>query len=48
MIHVPPVTYGLIALGLAIIYLFPRVTRAFPVAAGRDRGGHNRVGYVPS
>lgn len=30
MVHVPPVTYGLIALGLAIIYLFPRVTRAFP------------------
>ena len=28
--HVPPATYGLIALGLAIIYLFPRVTRAVP------------------
>ncbi|SDB08810.1 SulP family inorganic anion transporter [Belnapia rosea] len=27
---VPPVTYGLIALGLAIIYLFPYVTRAVP------------------
>ncbi|MBL6453981.1 SulP family inorganic anion transporter [Belnapia sp. T6] len=30
LIGVPPVTYGLIALGLAIIYLFPRVTRAVP------------------
>ena len=28
--HVPPATYGLIALGLAIIYLMPRVTRAVP------------------
>ena len=28
--HVPPATYGLIALGLAIIYLLPRVTRAVP------------------
>ncbi len=30
LIGVPPVTYGLIALGLAIIYLFPYVTRAVP------------------
>jgi len=30
LIHVPPVTYGLIAAGLAIIYLFPRLTRAVP------------------
>jgi len=30
LIQVPPATYGLIALGLAIIYLFPRVTRAIP------------------
>ncbi len=30
--HVPPATYGLIALGLAIIYLFPRLTRAVPSA----------------
>ena len=28
--HVPPVTYGLIAIGLAIIYGFPRLTRAVP------------------
>jgi SulP family sulfate permease len=28
--HVPPVTYALIAAGLAIIYLFPRVTKAVP------------------
>jgi SulP family sulfate permease len=28
--NVPPATYGLIALGLAIIYLVPRVTRAVP------------------
>ncbi|GEP10187.1 SulP family inorganic anion transporter [Methylobacterium gnaphalii] len=28
--HVPPATYGLIALGLAIIYGFPRITRAVP------------------
>ncbi|MBB5752086.1 SulP family inorganic anion transporter [Prosthecomicrobium pneumaticum] len=27
---VPPATYGLIALGLAIIYLLPRLTRAVP------------------
>jgi SulP family sulfate permease len=30
LVHVPVATYGLIALGLAIIYLFPRVTRAIP------------------
>jgi SulP family sulfate permease len=30
LINVPPATYGLIALGLAIIYLFPRLTRAIP------------------
>lgn len=30
LVGVPPATYGLIALGLAIIYLFPRVTRAIP------------------
>jgi sulfate permease, SulP family len=30
LVHVPPATYGLIALGLAIIYLFPRLTRAVP------------------
>ncbi len=30
LVNVPPATYGLIALGLAIIYLFPRVTRAVP------------------
>ena len=30
LIGVPPATYGLIALGLAIIYLFPRVTKAVP------------------
>jgi SulP family sulfate permease len=30
LVGVPPATYGLIALGLAIIYLFPRVTRAVP------------------
>ncbi len=28
--RVPPLTYPLVALGLAIIYLFPRVTRAVP------------------
>lgn len=27
---VPPLTYGLVALGLAIIYLFPRLTKAVP------------------
>jgi SulP family sulfate permease len=30
LVHVPVATYGLIALGLAIIYLFPRLTRAIP------------------
>ena len=30
LVNVPTATYGLIALGLAIIYLFPRVTRAIP------------------
>ncbi|MGN6278004.1 MAG: SulP family inorganic anion transporter [Sphingomonas sp.] len=30
LIHVPPVTYLLVAVGLAIIYLFPRLTRAVP------------------
>ncbi len=30
LIGVTPETYGLIALGLAIIYLFPRLTRAVP------------------
>jgi SulP family sulfate permease len=30
LIHVPVATYGLIALGLAIIYLFPYVTRVIP------------------
>jgi SulP family sulfate permease len=28
--HVPPVTYVLVAAGLAIIYLFPRLTKAIP------------------
>lgn len=28
--RVPPLTYALVALGLAIIYLFPRLTRAVP------------------
>jgi SulP family sulfate permease len=32
LLHVPVATYGLIALGLAIIYLFPRLTRAVPSA----------------
>ncbi|WP_341990239.1 SulP family inorganic anion transporter [Azorhizobium sp. AG788] len=30
LVNVPPATYGLIALGLGIIYLFPRLTRAVP------------------
>jgi sulfate permease, SulP family len=30
LIHVPPITYVLIAAGLAIIYLFPRITRVIP------------------
>ena len=30
LINVPPATYALIALGLAVIYLFPRVTRVVP------------------
>lgn len=30
LVHVPVATYYLIALGLAIIYLFPRLTRAVP------------------
>ena len=30
LVNVPHATYGLIALGLAIIYLLPRVTRAVP------------------
>jgi len=30
LVNVPKATYGLIALGLAIIYLLPRVTRAVP------------------
>ena len=30
LIDVPPVTYLLVAAGLAIIYLFPRLTRAIP------------------
>jgi SulP family sulfate permease len=30
LVHVPNVTYGLIALGLAIIYAFPYLTRAVP------------------
>jgi SulP family sulfate permease len=30
LIHVPPVTYLLVAAGLAIIYLFPLLTRAVP------------------
>jgi len=30
LIGVPPATYGLIALGLLIIYVFPRLTRALP------------------
>src|SRR5580698_7370567 len=30
LVGVPPVTYGLIALGLAIIYGFPRLTKAVP------------------
>ncbi len=32
LVHVPVATYGLIALGLAIIYLFPRITKAVPSA----------------
>src|SRR6185437_1240734 len=28
--NVPPATYCLIALGLAVIYLFPRVTKVLP------------------
>jgi SulP family sulfate permease len=32
LVHVPVATYGLIALGLAIIYLFPWLTRAVPSA----------------
>jgi len=30
LVGVTPVTYGLIALGLAVIYLFPRLTKAIP------------------
>jgi SulP family sulfate permease len=30
LIGVTPVTYGLVGLGLAVIYLFPRLTRAVP------------------
>ena len=30
LVHVPPVTYGLIALGLAIIYSLPYLTKAVP------------------
>ncbi len=30
LVNVPPATYGLIGLGLGIIYLFPRLTRAVP------------------
>src|ERR1700709_2778610 len=30
LVNVPPATYGLIALGLAIIYLLPRMTTAIP------------------
>jgi sulfate permease, SulP family len=30
LVHVPVATYGLIALGLAIIYLFPYLTKAIP------------------
>jgi SulP family sulfate permease len=30
LIHVPEATYLLIALALAVIYLFPRITKAFP------------------
>jgi SulP family sulfate permease len=30
LLHVPPITYGLVAAGLAIIYLFPRLTKAVP------------------
>ena len=32
LVHVPVATYALIALGLAIIYLLPRITRAVPSA----------------
>ncbi|MDE8347509.1 MAG: SulP family inorganic anion transporter, partial [Acidocella sp.] len=32
LVHVPVATYGLIVLGLMIIYLFPRITRAVPSA----------------
>ncbi|MGD9919478.1 MAG: SulP family inorganic anion transporter [Paenirhodobacter sp.] len=28
--HVPPVTYALVALALAVIYLFPRISRTIP------------------
>ncbi|EKM98025.1 SulP family inorganic anion transporter, partial [Acidocella sp. MX-AZ02] len=30
LVHVPPATYAIIAVGLVIIYLFPRITRAIP------------------
>ena len=30
LVGVTPATYGLVALGLAVIYLFPRITRAVP------------------
>jgi SulP family sulfate permease len=30
LVHVPPITYALIALGLVIIYGFPRLTKAVP------------------
>lgn len=30
LLHVPPVTYALVAGGLAVIYLFPRLTKAVP------------------
>ncbi|MBK1837349.1 SulP family inorganic anion transporter [Azospirillum sp. YIM B02556] len=32
LIGVPPITYGLVAAGLAIIYLLPRLTKAVPSA----------------
>ena len=41
LVNVPIATYGLIALGLAIIYLFPRLTRAIPLAPRRDCGAYD-------
>ncbi len=40
---VPPLTFVLVAGGLAIIYLFPRITKAIPVTAGDDCGADSAV-----